>query len=253
MQLAANTIGGQRPPFARCPIVPYSVSPPSWGPDIFSFNALSASRSPNVDFSVCWLMFSMALLFEGAFFLPELGALSSSADHVALCESTIRRSSFENSSTLKSSDSPTSTLSLLSCFCRFLAAQKPSMPYGNSRMAPLSFLLMTVHLCTEPTVKIVSNVSHGFSSRCLWLSASLRLAASSSSTTTSISSPTLTNSEGCLIFFVQLRSDTCTRPSMPSSSSMNRPKLVRLRIIPLWRVPTAYLVRRSEERRVGKE
>src|SRR5690606_24096174 len=103
-------------------------SPPSRGPDIFSFRALRASRSPNVDFSVCWFMFSIALLFEGVFFLPVPEPLSSSVDHVCLCESTIRRSSLENSSTLKSRDSPTSTFWLLSCFCRFLAAQKPSIP-----------------------------------------------------------------------------------------------------------------------------
>lgn len=35
------------------------------------------------------------------------------------------------------------------------------------------------------------------------------------------------------IFFVQLKSDTCTKPSIPSSSSMNKPKFVRLRTTPL--------------------
>src|SRR6187402_1716727 len=94
-------------------------------------------------------------------------------------------------------------------------------------------------------VNTVSNVSQGFSSMCLWLNASLRLAASSSSTCTSMVSPTFTNSEGCLIFFVQLKSDTCTSPSIPSSSSMNKPKLVKLRTIPLCLVPTAYLLSTS--------
>ena len=49
---------------------------------------------------------------------------------------------------------------------------------------------------------------------------------------TSMASPTLQNSEGCLIFLDQLRSEICTNPSMPSSSSTNSPKLVKLRTTP---------------------
>ena len=97
-----------------------------------------------------------------------------------------------------------------------------------------------MHLCTDPIGNKVSKVSHGFCSNCLWPNASLLFSTSSSSTATSSSSPTLTNSDGCLIFLVQERSDTCTRPSIPSSNSRNRPKLVKLRTTPLCLVPTAY-------------
>ena len=90
----------------------------------------------------------------------------------------------------------------------------------------------TVPLWVEPTSNTLSNVSHGFSWSCLWPRLMRRLALSSSSTTTSISSPTLQNSEGCLIFLSQLRSEMWTRPSMPSSISTNRPKLVKLRTFP---------------------
>src|SRR5690606_18356328 len=181
----------------------YSAFESSAGAFILSFNALNASRSPKVDFSTSWLILSMVLLLAAeAFFLAA--GFSSSVEYIALCDKDILRSSLENSSTLKSSDSPTSIL-VPSSFTRFLLAQKPSIPYGSSSTAPLSFLLITVHLCTEPSVNTVSNVSQGFSSRCLWLRASLRFAASSSNTTTCILSPTFTNSEGCLIFLVQLR------------------------------------------------
>src|SRR5690606_36332033 len=119
----------------------------------------------------------------------------------------MRLSSLENSVTLKSSASPTSTTEP-SSFSRFLIVAKPSKPYGSSNTAPLSFLETTVHLCTEPTGKTLSKVSHGFSSNCLCPNANLLLSTSSYSTTTSNSSPTLTYSDGCLIFLVQERSDT---------------------------------------------
>ena len=75
---------------------------------------------------------------------------------------------------------------------------------------------------SDPVVKMVSNVSHGFCSRCLWLNASLRLVASNSSTFTSRVSPTLVNSDGCFTFFVHDKSETCTKPSI-SPRSTNAP------------------------------
>src|SRR5690554_254138 len=89
---------------------------------------------------------------------------------------------------------------------------------------------------------MLSKVSQGFSSNCLWPSANLLLSTSSSKTTTSSSSPTFTYSDGCLIFLVQDKSETCTRPSMPSSNSRNKPKLVRFLTTPLCLLPTEYLV-----------
>jgi hypothetical protein len=80
---------------------------------IFSFNALNASKSPSVDFSDSWLILSTVLPFgadAGFFFASAGAAFSSSEDQVAFKLNTIRLSSFENSSTLKSKLSPTSTL-----------------------------------------------------------------------------------------------------------------------------------------------
>src|SRR5258706_9150557 len=106
--------------------------------------------SPKVDFSASWLILSIVLPFGGSgFFLTGDGcgggAFSSSVEYKALWLNTILLSSFENSSTLKSRLSPTSAFEP-SSLARFLAEQNPSIPYGNSRIAPLSFLLMMVHL-----------------------------------------------------------------------------------------------------------
>src|SRR6266511_1472319 len=57
------------------------------------------------------------------------------------------------------------------------------------------------------------------------------------------SSPFLSTSEGCLMRFVQDMSETCTRPSTPSSISTNAPKSVRLRTLPETESPTLYLAR----------
>src|SRR3970040_1785244 len=168
MQSRTKTKGGHRPPFAFCiPVNLFCFGFPAFlRTGHFFFQRAQVFKVTQVRPFVCWLIFSIALLFDGTFFFAAATFLSSSADHVALCDNTMRRSSLENSRTLKSSDSPISVFSLFS-FARFLAAQKPSIPYGSSRIAPLSFLLMIVHLCTEPTVNMVSKVSHGFSSRCL--------------------------------------------------------------------------------------
>ena len=55
-------------------------------------------------------------------------------------------------------------------------------------------------------------------------------------------SPFFSTSEGCLTRLVQLRLLTCTRPSMPSSISMNAPKSVRLRTLPSTVEPTGILL-----------
>ena len=58
--------------------------------------------------------------------------------------------------------------------------------------------------------------------------------------TTSTASPFFTTSDGCWTRLVQLMSEMWIRPSMPGSISTNAPKLVRLRTLPLMRVPTGY-------------
>ena len=64
---------------------------------------------------------------------------------------------------------------------------------------------------------------HGFGSICFMPSEILRSRSSTSSTTASTSSPTLTTFDGCLTRLVHDISETCTRPSMPGSSSTNAP------------------------------
>ncbi len=105
---------------------------------------------------------------------------------------------------------------------------------------PLSLALATVPLWMEPTVNTLSNTSHGFSSSCLCPRLSLRFSSSTSSTTTSISSPILVNSAGCLIFFDHDRSEMWINPSTPSSSSTKIPKLVKLRTVAVCFDPTGY-------------
>src|SRR5690606_31786862 len=147
-----------------CPI-PYGFIPFYLlaSPSIFSFKAESASKSPKVDFSA---PLSVELV-EVRFPDPDFFALTDASSlKVAVWESTILLSSLENSVTLKSSASPTSTTEP-SSFSRFLMVAKPSNPYGSSNTAPLSFLETTVHLWTDPAGKMLSKVSQGFSSNCL--------------------------------------------------------------------------------------
>src|SRR5690606_35831377 len=102
-----------------------------------------------------------------------------------------------------------------SSFTECLEGQKPSTPYCNATISPLSPTLITVPSWIEPSVKIVSKVSHGFSSNCLCPKESLRFSSSSSKTTTSNVSPTLVNSLGWLIFLDQERSEIWINPSIP--------------------------------------
>ena len=109
---------------------------------------------------------------------------------------------------------------------------------GRAMVAPLSNNSTTVPSWIESTEKIVSNTSHGFSSSCLWPKLKRRFSLSMSSTTTSISAPIDVNSDGCLIFLVQLRSEMWIKPSTPSSISTNTPKLVKLRTVAVCFEPT---------------
>ncbi len=67
------------------------------------------------------------------------------------------------------------------------------------------------------------------------------LSASMFRITTSTVSPFFTTSDGCCTRLVHDMSEMWIRPSMPGSISTNAPKLVRLRTLPLIRVPTGYL------------
>ena len=136
-----------------------------------------------------------------------------------------------NSRTTKSADSSTA-IAVPSSLFKCLEWHEPSRPYGSDTIALFPSALSTVPVCFEPTAKMVSNTSQGFSSNCLCPRLIRRFSLSNSRTTTSISSFTLQNSEGCLIFLLQLKSEMCTSPSMPSSNSTNKPKLVKFRTIP---------------------
>ena len=57
---------------------------------------------------------------------------------------------------------------------------------------------------------------------------------------TSTSSPFFTTSEGCCTRLVHDMSEMWIRPSMPGSISTNAPNDVRLRTLPLMRMPTGY-------------
>src|SRR5690606_29051235 len=111
-----------------------------------------------------------------------------------------------------------------SSFTECLEGQKPSTPYCKATISPLSPTLITVPSWIEPSVKIVSNVSQGFSSNCLCPKDNLRFSSSNSNTTTSNVSHALVNSLGWLIFLDQDKSEMCIKPSIPSSNSTNTPK-----------------------------
>ena len=66
------------------------------------------------------------------------------------------------------------------------------------------------------------------------------LSASTSSTITSASSPLRTISEGCSTRFVQLMSETWTKPSIPGSISTKAPNEVKLRTVPVSLAPEGY-------------
>src|SRR5271156_3018676 len=99
----------------------------------------------------------------------------------------------------------------------------PSNPSSSSTNAPNSAMLRTFPVTTVPTGYFSAVSSQGSGCACLMPSETRRSLGLMSSTTTSTSSPTLTTFEGCDTFFDQLSSETCTRPSMPCSSSTNTP------------------------------
>ena len=100
-----------------------------------------------------------------------------------------------------------------------------------------------VTFVTSPTCSLsganLSRISicQGSSVSCLRPSAMRFLSACTDSTTARTESPFWTTSLGLAIFLVHDMSETCSRPSMPSSSSTNAPYVVRLRTRPSTTVP----------------
>jgi hypothetical protein len=75
----------------------------------------------------------------------------------------------------------------------------------------------------SPLLKVEANSFQGFGMHCLMPSETRRRSSSISSTMTSISSPIWTTFDGLTFLLVQSISETCTRPSTPSSISTKAP------------------------------
>src|SRR5256886_8305871 len=108
----------------------------------------------------------------------------------------------------------------------------PSKPSSISTNAPNSAMFRTLPVTTVPTGYFSAVSSQGSGWACLIPSETRRSLGLMSSTTTSTSSPTLTTFDGCWIFLFQLISETCTRPSIPCSSSTNTTKSPTPMILP---------------------
>ena len=81
---------------------------------------------------------------------------------------------------------------------------------------------------------------HGSSPTCLYPRDILLLSLDISRIRTSISWSFSTTSFGCFTTFVQDRSETCTKPSIPSSNAAKAPNWVKFWTIALCTVPTIY-------------
>src|SRR5713226_5497767 len=116
----------------------------------------------------------------------------------------------------------------------------PSKPSSISTNAPNSAMFRTLPVTTVPTGYFSAISSQGSACACLIPNETRRSLGLMSSTTTSTSSPTLTTFEGCWIFLFQLISETCTRPSIPCSSSTNTPSSTTPTTLPFTFPPAGY-------------
>jgi hypothetical protein len=121
-------------------------------------------------------------------------------------EATTLLNSLLNSITLKSAVSPFFNF-FPSSFSRWRVGMKATISSPNSTVAPLSTISEISPLWIVPTAKESSYWSQGLAVVCLWPKDNLRPSTSNSNTTTSSFSPTFTNSDGCLIFLVQDKSE----------------------------------------------
>ena len=115
------------------------------------------------------------------------------------------------------------------------------MSSPRSTTTPFSCTRATEPAGSTPAENRSTIWGHGSSVSCL-IPREIRFAsASTSSTRTFTSSPFWMTSDGCSTRRVQLRSETCTSPSIPDSISTNAPKDVRFRTTPSNCVPVGYL------------
>ena len=146
---------------------------------------------------------------------------------ICLMPREIRSRSTSMANTTASSSSP---------FLKFLTASspatfqdksdkctRPSILPGKPMKTPKSVIDLIVPLTFSPFLCDIENSSHGFARHCFMPSEMRRRSSSISRIMTSTSSPSETTFAGCTFLLVQSISETCTRPSIPLSISMNAP------------------------------
>src|SRR5260370_849287 len=100
---------------------------------------------------------------------------------------------------------------------------RPSIPAARPTNTPKSVIDLIGPLTRSPRLVFCANSCQGLALHCFMPSEMRRLSSSISSTMTSTSSPRVTSLVGAMFLLVQSISETCTRPSMPGSSSTNAP------------------------------
>src|ERR1051325_6701317 len=100
---------------------------------------------------------------------------------------------------------------------------RPSIPPGSPTNTPKSVIDLIWPLTLSPFLYSRAKSSHGLGMHCFMPREMRRRSSSISRIITSTSSPTCTTFDGCTFLLVQSISETCTRPSMPDSTSTNAP------------------------------
>ena len=117
---------------------------------------------------------------------------------------------------------------------------RPSIPSASSTNRPKSVILVTVPVTRLFTGYCCGMSSQGSTSNCLMPNEKRSLSLSIFRTTACTSSFFLYISDGCFSLLVQEISETCTRPSIPSSIPIKIPKSVMFLIFPSMVVPMGY-------------
>ncbi|MPN02543.1 hypothetical protein SDC9_149759 [bioreactor metagenome] len=100
---------------------------------------------------------------------------------------------------------------------------RPSMPPGRPMKMPKSVIDLMAPFTLSPFLWFIANSSHGFAWHCFIPREMRRRSSSISRIMTSTSSPSETTLDGWTFLLVQSISETCTRPSIPCSTSTNAP------------------------------
>ena len=112
------------------------------------------------------------------------------------------------------------------------------MPPSSPMNIPKSVIDLIRPATWSPLALVSANSSQGFGRHCLMPSEMRRRSSSTSRIITCVSSPIWTTREGWMFRLVQSISDTCTRPSTPSSISTNAPKSAMFVTLPAMRLPS---------------